>query len=258
MKRIFNLTILPWLVLGCGGIGLAFRGLMYATAVDDKGLLISGNLPNILTWVLTALVAAGLLVILWKPTGSNRYADNFHASIPSAAGSFLAAAGILVTLLAGMGPIMDGLTKLCLITGFLSVPCLIIAALCRLKDKQPLFLFHAVFCVFLALHLANQYRIWSGEPQLSDYGFQLFASICLMLTAYHRCTFDAGLGQRRSLLFCGLMAVYLCCLAMIKADTPLLYLTGGIWAFTNLCTPEPSPRRPREIKSTDAPPEEAV
>ena len=125
----------------------------------------------------------------------------------------------------------------------MSVPCLVVTGLCRIRGKRPFFGFHAILCVFCIIHLLNQYRVWSGNPQLPDYLFQVFACISLTLTAYYRTAFDLGMGRRRLYLFSNLMAVYLCFLSLVGSGDGRFYFGGGVWALANLCVLDPPPRQ---------------
>lgn len=245
MKKLVPTKYVSCLILGCGGLGLALRWLLYATCVDTLGLLKSGNFLIPALWILTVLAAGFLAVQVFPLDGSNRYGDNFPASIPGAAGAFLAAMGILITVLGGPALPPDALTQVWRVLGILAALSLVVAGICRLKGKRPFFGFHGIVCVFFVLHLANQYRVWSGNPQTQDYSFQLYACIFMMLSAYYHTAFDVGLGRRRAQLFTGLMGTFLCCLCLIACDSPLLYLGCGAWLFTNLCSLTPPPRRRR-------------
>lgn len=245
MKQLIPTKYIPCLILGCGGLGLVLRWLLYATGVDDRGLLTAGNALHIACWVLTVAVAVFLAIAIAPLDGSNRYKANFPASVAGAVGSLLGAVGILVTVLTQVYAFSDTLTLLWKITGILSGVCLVVTAMYRLQGKRPFFLLHAAVCLFFSLHLANQYRAWSGNPQTQDYSFQLCACIALTLTAYYHTAFDVDLGKRRRQLCAGLLGVYLCCLCVVNTETPLLYLGCGAWSFTNLCSLTPRRRRHR-------------
>lgn len=245
MKNLIPTKYIPLLALGCGLLGTLLRVLLYAFGVDDRGLLTDGHFLHITCWVLTFAAAVLLGITVFRLDGSNHYSDNFSASLPGALGAFAAAAGILFAVVTDEPAYRDFLTTIWTVTGIGAGLCLIVTGLFRLRGKQPLFLFHALVCVFFALNLANHYRLWSGNPQTQDYLFELLACILLMLFAYYQAAFDAGLGQRRPQLFTGLMATILCCLSLIPGDTPLVYLGCGSWCLLNLCRIHPPRRRRR-------------
>ena len=105
---------------------------------------------------------------------------------------------------------------------------------------------YAVVCLFFALHLGNQYRIWSGEPQTQNYSFQLLACIFIMLFGYYQTAFAVGSGKRRRQLFTALMGFALCCTAMAAAETLWLYPGCALWMMADRCTMSPPKRRRTE------------
>lgn len=247
MKQYLNPKNLPSLILGLGGLALGLRGLLYSLGVDEKGLLTRWNFFEILLWLVTFAAAALVIGLVLPLKGSNRYADNWSASIPGAVGSFLAAAGIGITAITGFEEISGILPLIRTVLGLLSVPALILAGLARLKGTRPVFICHTAVCLFFAIDMVLQYRQWSGHPQLQDYIFHLGACITLMLTAYYRASFDVGFGRRRMQLATGLLAAFFCIVCLSGDSHRILYLTCGTWCITNLCpfTPVPRRRRPR-------------
>ena len=254
MKNKLNITTLPFLILGLGGIGAALRALMYVSCVDTKGLLVSYNLPMLLVAVITAAAAALVIAPVRTLEGSNRYSDNFPASTVGGVSAMLAAAGIAALLINSIGGFHDTLAAAWRTLGIIAIPCLILAGLCRIRGKRPFFLFHGMVCLFFAVNLANNYRIWSGEPQLADYLWQLLAAVGLTLTAYYRTAFNVGLGSRRMQLGVSLLTAYFCFLSMPDEGVGLFYLTCGLWALAGMGELTPKPRRrkpaqepPREV-----------
>lgn len=245
MKKHLKPNDLPLLTLGLGGLALALRGLLYLFGTDSKGLLTPWHPLEILLWLVTIAAMALIIALVLPLKGSNRYADNWSASVPGAVGSFLAAGGIALTVIPSLGDLSGILVLLWALLGILSVPALIFAGLARLQGKRPAFLFHTLVCLFFAIHMVNQYRHWSGHPQLQDYVFHLLACVVLMFAAYYRASFDVGFGRRRMQLTTSLIAVFLCCVCLSGGSDPLLYLTCGAWCVTNLCPFTPVPRRRR-------------
>lgn len=245
MKKYLKIEYLPFLSLGTGVLGLILQGLLFLLTMDEKGLVASGHILHILAWIIMIAALALFGMVVTRLHGHNRYVDNFPASTPGAIGSFILAGGILLTVPFHLDFQGNILAVLWLILAVLSVPCLVFTGLCRRSGKRPVFLFHAVVCLFFAVHLVRCCQRWSSEPQLETYGFGLFASIALMLSAYHRAAFDAGIGRRRMQLFTGLAAGCLCLGAVPGAEDKLLYITGCIWALSNLCVLTPPRRRRR-------------
>lgn len=255
MKQKWNIAALPLLVLGCGGLAGGLWALMNRLCLDEKGLLVSGNILWILILLLAAAATVGILVISRGLDGSNRYVDNFSSSLSGGVTSFAAAVGILVLMLTNLGSQRSALSALWLVLGFLSVPALILSGICRLRGTRPQFLLHGIVCAFFGIHLACHYQVWSGEPQMTDYVWQLFACVGLTLTAYHHTAFDVGLGRRRLQLAFSLLSAFFCLACLAAEGYGLFYLTCGLWALENRCTLQPRPRRPKP--ADDAPVQEA-
>lgn len=223
---------LKYLLLGTGGLGLALRALLYATGTDARGLLIRGHWAEIGLWLVTMVTVLGIFLLTRSITGSRHYSKAFPKSAPAAAGCIAAAAGILLNLTPGsQGTSLENVE---LILAGTAIVALLVLAFCRLTGRKPIALFHCMVCIYLAIRMVGQYRLWSSIPQLQDYCFYLGAHVALMLTAYQFAAFDAGIGNHRSLWACGLASVYLCCLSLVGDGQPLLMLCCGVWVYTNL------------------------
>lgn len=248
MTNQLHIHRVPYLILGCGGVGAALRYWMYMSAVDEKGLLRSGNLQLILLLILTAAVAVLTWVTVRKMDGSNRFTANFPPSMLGGATSMLAALGTLTTLPVDRIGTLGRLEMSWLVIGLLSIPGMAVAGLFRAQGKRPPFYCHGIACVFFGLHLANQYRLWSGNPEIMDYCFQLFASVGLMVAAYHHTAFDVGLGRRQLQLATNLLTAFCCFVCVSDLEMGLFYLSWGLWCLANLCALVPPPRRRREVR----------
>lgn len=249
MKNLIPTKLIPCLTVSCAALGLVLRWAMYLTCVDDRGLLVSWNFFQIAGLAVSGVTAVFLILLLLPLDGSNQYRDNFSPSILGALGTLMGAGGILATVMSAEIYPDDRLTLFWMAAGLVSVLCLVAAAVFRFLGKAPFFLLYGAVCVFFALHIANQYQHWSGNPQIQDYSCQLFACIFLMLSAYYQAAFAVGSGKRRAQLFTGLMGVYLCALSLVRGDTPWLFLGGMGWLLTNLCALRPVRRR----REDDAP-----
>lgn len=234
MKISVKPTLLKYLVLGAGGIGLVLRSLLYALATDEKGLL-SRNHPLSIVLTALAIVALAGIFLLSRPiTGPERFSDCFHPSIPGGIGCLLAAAGIALATISDMAGPADSVGLLVRVLGFASVAALLVAGLSRLMGSKASFLFYVVVCLYFCLRMVDQYRSWSSIPQLQDYCFQMLGCVALMLTAYHHAAFHVDMGRHRSLWFFSLASVFLCILSLAGPENQLFHLGTGIWAFTNL------------------------
>ena len=242
MKKIFEPKRLPLLTAVLAGMALVLRTLLYLVAVDKRGLLISGHPLSVALAVLTVAAMVYLLVTVWKLDGSAAYEDNFAPSRNAMLGHFAAAAGVAVTVLTRY-PLMDGyLGQLWQWLGYLTPVCLLLSGIDRGQGKQPFFLLHMIPSLFFVFHIVNHYQVWSGDPQLQDYGFALLGGMALALFAYYTAGFDVGMGRRRMQLFMAMAAVYLLAAELATTGYPWLLLGGIVWAMTDICTLTPKPK----------------
>lgn len=224
--------------LSCGILGASLRLLLYRIGFDERNILSSSHPLHLLCLGLTALLAIYLLLSIRKLQGSSDPGVNFPNS-PLCRLTILCA-GCLTTLysitLTENIPSLLALARLMLAFG--SAGSMILCALLPRKLRRAHILCRGVVCLFFALDMLLRYQVWSGNPQLPDYVFQVLACVMLCLCSYHRLAFDTGLGKWRMLLFTSLMAVYLCLLCAAGPETPVFYLGGALWAAGCLCTAE--------------------
>ena len=243
MNKYLKSTYMPLIALGAGLLTMILRFILLATGEDSKGLLVTGNFPDVFSWLLSVATLAVLAVGTWNLREANKFSFNFPASPLSAAGVLAAALGILVTSVSELFAGGDALRIIGAVLGLLAVPALVIVALCRYQGQRPSVLLHGVVCMYLMLHLVSHYRLWSSYPQIQSYGFELLSIVCLMLACYHLATFDVGQGNRRSFAFCALAAVYFSIATLPGCDSPLFFLGGALWMLTNLCNLKALPSR---------------
>lgn len=234
-----NLAVKPKqmkpLIAAAGILGLVLRAVLYRAGVDHKGLLISGYWADTAVWCLTAAVALVLLLWCRQLTGSKNHHKAFPASVFAAAGSV--AAGIAF----GISPVgntpSQSFALLELVLRLAAAGSLIWVGYCRFRGKAPLFLFHGIVCMYLALRLVCQYRVWSADPQIQNYAFYLGAHVALMFTAYQLAAFDTGAGDHRRLWAAGLAGIYLSTVSVLPSEEPLFLVCCALWVWTNLSRP---------------------
>lgn len=233
---------LPWLILAAGILGALLRLWLYAAGTDDRGLLTGGHIAHWLLWLLTAGVAAVLILGVMDLKQAGKYSFNFPASLTGAVGAAAAAAGLLVFSLMELFSPGDSLTRLDAFLGLLCAAALAFLGFCRRKGLHPSVLFHGMICLYMMLHLVGRYRLWSSEPQIQDYFFPLMSTVCIMLSSFYGAAFAANAGSRRPHTLFHLAGVYFCLVSLPRCDAPLFYLAMGVWLFTDLCSLIPMPR----------------
>lgn len=239
MKTFLKSTNLPAVAVGFGFFAQILRRLLYATAVDEKNLLITGHPLEIALGLLSAAALGWIILSLWKQTGSQVYEDNFFPSRNARLGRLAAAAGILLTVLTTDPGIGGYVGRLWETFGYLAPLALAASGIARSRGKKPFFLLDISGCLFLLLHTICQYRGWCANSQLQDYVFALLGTLALALFAFHTAAFAVGMGNRRMQLITGLSAVYLLMAELATTSYSWLYLGGILWALTDLCALEP-------------------
>lgn len=238
MKHPFHPKRIPSITLTAGVLGFILRTWLFTAGVDSKGLLRPDHPANILLFILTADVMLALLLYLRTLTGSLPYKKLFKRSVPAAVGCIVAAVGILVTDFYELSLQHENVTVISCVLGVLASVCLVFLAVCRLRSIRPNILLHGCVTVYLMIHLVSQYQVWSSEPQLQEYCFQLLASVFLMLSTYHRTVLDAHSGNRRSYVFFNYGALFFCCLSLY-GEGWLFYLAMAVYTATSECSLKP-------------------
>jgi len=244
MKKNLN-PYLPLLTLVCGIIGLLLRIWLLAAGIDEKGLLVTNHPANILVFVLTALYMAALFLAIRPLHSVSNYQKLFPASAVSIPGCIAAALGLIYSAFRELTMRRDLVTMITLALAVAAAVCLLLLGIYRSKGKRPHYLLRTVLTAYLMLHLISQYRLWSAEPQLQYYFFQLLASVLLMLTAYHGTMLDAKASSRRWYVFCNQAALFCCCLSL-RGESWLFYLTMGLFTATTLCSLQVAPAEPTQ------------
>ena len=232
MKYTVKNKLYPALALGMGAVGALARAALYRI-VPEGGMLPKFHPLILLCWVLAAAFAIALIPAVRKAKPSSEFRRSFPKTTNLLPLGVIAGAGLLVTVLQGL-TLSSKLHLVWLILGLLSVPALVIIGWLRTRGSKPVSWLYSVVCLFYGVHLICCYQSWSANPQTIDYSFQLLACACLILAAYQRSAFSAGLGQRRMHLFFSLMAGFFCTACIVHSDFPWLYLTQGAFFLCDL------------------------
>lgn len=233
MKYTAKNKFYPLLALIMGTTGAFARFALYRFTPDSSGILPAFHPLDLMCWVLTG----AFCLILIPGIGNVKQTDDFYRSFPKKTNllplSVTAACGILVTLLEGL-QLTTKLHPVWLGLGFASIPAVLVIGWLRTKGKKPASWFYSILCLFYGVHLICCYQRWSGNPQTPDYSFQLLACVALILAAYHRSAFSAGLGRRKMHLASSLLAGFFCVMCCVRSEFPWLYFTGGAFFLADL------------------------
>lgn len=247
MNKYLKHQNLPELTLICGGVGMLLRTWLMSTA-NELGFIQKGHISETLLLLLTGLVLAALFLATRCLQQGNKYRFNFPASAIGAGGTLLAALGIGIASVTELLATGDLLSSVAAVAGLVASLGMLLAAKCRWDGARPAIVLHGCVSLWLMLRLLSLYRAWSSDPQLEDYGFQLLAVVFCMLAAYHRAAFNGGQGKRSQYAFFALGTVYFCCLSLAGPDSILLYLSLGIWLYTDMCNLKPIARKNRSCE----------
>ena len=219
-KRIPLLPLLSGLV--CAGL----RWLLFRNHTDALGLLETGTPVETGVFLLT-----GLCLVLFALAARRGWAGENKLAAP---GQMLGGLGIFLTALTHSGQMAGPVGTLWKIMGLVAGICLIVQGVCVARKWPASFLLPLVVCVFFLLHLIDNYRGWSSQPQLQKYLFDLLASLSLTIFSYCDAARKVSLGKPKTRIFSGLCAVYFCLAAIPGSpEFTVLYALCALWALTD-------------------------
>lgn len=230
------------LATGLGILGLVLGRLLYALALDDRGLLVRGHFLSLLLCLLIPISLAVALLAL--PGRKEEVRADFVPGPWAALGHGLAAAAILAAVLTGDAAALGGLGTVWRLLGLLAALGLLFAAWQQYRGKAPGFAGYLVLCLFLLSHLVAHYRQWCADPQILDYLFELLGAGLWMLFAYYCACDCVGLDKPRMRLATGLLTVTVCLIALGTRADVWLCLGGAVFAGTRLYAPAHKEERP--------------
>lgn len=224
--------LLPLAALVMGLACQIGRWTLYRTAVDATGLLTAGTPLEWGSYALSVL-AIGLFAAAVGKMGETEVSSE---PILAGLGQLIGGLGLGWTALRYPGE-MPGLFGIAWkILGIAAAICLLWSALQTVQKKTPQFLALLAPCLFWLVHLIDNYRGWSGQPQLQSYLFSLLATMAMALFTYYTAADSVGLGKPRIRCFSALSAGFLCLAAMLPGPekTQLLFFTSALWALFSL------------------------
>lgn len=221
-----NRKWIPLLALLSGLVCAGLRWLLFRNHTDARGLLETGTLVETGIFLLT-----GLCLVLFALAARRGWAGENKLAAP---GQVLGGLGIFLTALGNSGQMAGPVGTLWKILGLAAGICLIVQCVCTLKKRKVPFLLPLAVCVFFLLHLIDNYRGWSSQPQLQKYLFDLLGILSLTFFSYCDAARKVSLGKPKTRIFAGLCAVYFCLAAI--PGTPeftVLYALCALWALTD-------------------------
>ena len=237
--KFLKSQILPLLAVVSGAALLILR-LCHLNTANEAGLLASGHFAGIAAGVLTLLIPA---VLLWRSLVFPKEAEcRFPASVTAALGYGIAALGTVYTAISLLLSNPDNLLMIAGFAGIVAAVALGLIASLRLQGSKANVLCYAAVCLFFMLLVICQYRMWSSESQPQLYGCALLATVCLMISTYHRACFDGHMGQLRMFTLFRTAAIFFCLGAIPGSDFWILYLTGAVLSAADLLNVTAAPQ----------------
>lgn len=215
-----------------GVICMLLRFVMMVFGCDDRGLLISMHFSVILCWAVAAVFLAGLVFGVRRLGDAGSYEQLFPAS--AVGGTMVVMAGVMLLVVS-----LYGDTVFEKAAGAAAGASMICTGSSRFSGKKPAFICNFLICVFFVVKLIGNYRIWSADPQLQDYAFQMLACVMLMLAAFHRVSADADAIHRKRLAYTCLAAGFLCIVSLSDPENPVYYGACSLWALSSTGLLEP-------------------
>ena len=224
--------LLPLAALVMGLACQIGRWTLYRTAVDATGLLTAGTPLEWGSYALSIL-AIGLFA---AAAGKLRETKVSSSPILAGLGQLIGGLGLGWTAVCYSGEMPGLLGILWKILGIAAAICLFWSALLTFRKKTPHFLALLMPCLFWLGHLIDNYRGWSGQPQLQSYLFSLLSTMAMALFTYYTAAEATQMGKPRLRVFAGLSAGFLCLAAMLPGPekTRILFFTSALWAISCL------------------------
>lgn len=219
-------------VFAFGGIAaMLLRFWLLNSGADDRGLLVTGHLGYILSYVLCFALPISLGVLL----GKGKRAVHFPPTVLTAIGAFVLAIGLGIAawkLLSSTALVMHTATGIFGIAGAL---CALVAGIYALRGFRTHHLFFCPGALFFACFLFCRYQQWSAEPELQLYVFQLLAAVLSMISLYQRSALGSGIGSGKQYLLWSRSGVLLCLAAVPGSQIPLLWIAMAVFFALDGC-----------------------
>lgn len=213
--------------------GFFLRQHQLKTAFDAIGVIPGAG--RTFSWITVAVVVL-FAVYTWFLRSRKKYAAISSRWMPLFVVSCAAAALLLLGSILQLGAPVQKSALVIAAGGIVTAVCWVMTALSRYQAKAAhgaLFLLPAVFYV---VDLVLRFRLWTRDPVILDYCYDLLALICTMCALFHLGGFCFDQGRRRSAVFFTMGGVFFNVVAMAGAPAAeaLSYLAATLWLLVNL------------------------
>lgn len=224
MKRSFPVNPLTVLTLILGVLGLGLRFWLQFSA-DERKLLPTGHIAEILLYILTALMMV-LLFLSITAMEKEKCRLRVKYGVAKQVGAITGALGLGA---ASVLALLDAPTGLSLAVALLGIPTAVGIALFGFRPNSKLsFPLLCVVTVYFMLYAVSHAQYWGTLPQIQRYLIPLLALTFLVLTGYHRCELVVRAAVCRRYVFFNHGALFFCCLSLSEENF-LFYLGAACW-----------------------------
>lgn len=196
-------------------------------AVPGKGVLLS--VVSLVVVVLFAAYARSL-------RGRKKYGAVSSRSQPLMGVACAAALSLLISSALLLVKKEQTVDLIIAVGGVLTAGCWVAVALSRYQGKRVSAAFFLIPTIFYVTDLICRFRLWTRDPVILDYCYDLFALICIMCAVFHLGEYAFDKGGRRICTFFSMSGVFFSATAMAGASAAkaLGYLAAILWLMSNL------------------------
>lgn len=220
---------------------------------DETGRVIAGTGKGFFTWFCVAVVLLfAAYAFLLRPRKkqqalSGRGTGLLLITMAGAVGMVLGCAAMVLDMEQEYDVLLAA-------GGIVAALCWAVVGLERYRGRKlPAALF-MIPALFFAVRLIMDFRLWSQDPQILDYCFDLFALLSIMCATYYLGGFCFDQGKRRIAVFCCCCAIFFGASSIAGGRLREVAMTGGsmLWLTANLWTLlRPARKRPEDRTSAE-------
>ncbi len=233
MERKMNGVPVMVITIILAGLGFFLRRSQLQTAFDAIGVIPNSKMPLIWVSVLVVLLFAAMSFLLRKRKkylclSSTRV---FPLAGGCLAGGLLAASSILLVVADARN--MDLVIGY---SGIVAAACWIAASIQRYRGTKAHPALYLLPALYFVVSLICRFRLWTRDPVILDYCFDLFALIAAMCALLHLSGFCFDQGGRRITVFYALCGVYFSAIAVagVPVAEMLGYLAAAVWLLVQV------------------------
>lgn len=204
------------------------RSGLYQAGIDERGLLTPGR-PEVIYLVVLTL-AAVVLCFLNKEPEKSRF---------RAADAYIWFVAALLWPQSLSDTAASTMRLLFALSRYVGAALAAALAYLAFRKKKPVFGLSAGLCICFILRLVACYQVWSRDPQIQDYLFELLACLCLTAFFYQQAALEAGLGSKTWRLRFAFLGCYLCLATWPAPQLGYPYLWAGIGVLSLALAPAP-------------------